>query len=858
MPKSGSGHGSTVSSVDIVQFSCPLYFVEEKEDVCSIEVMRLGNLQGEVSVRFATEDVSAIAGERYQATSGKVTFLDGEARRVVQIAIVQKADWCPTLEFKVRLSDPENCYLGLYLQACNVKVIDDDIFPSDRFREDITASAEGVRNVNSYLLFMEYVKMNFKQKGMRWKTTTTLIFDQMKNANMYLRLSISAYLVNVVFDQDDPTTQPRLLVADNRAATASIIGVLYFAPMFFLHMWDYLKILMDVEGHTRVFLSSCLFRKYLNYSEESRQDVAAAEMQLGLIAECTDLAAGYTAILDMGQMFGKLILVIIFVCLKEPSALCLVLAMPTLISIFAYFRGSAIAEGRRERDRRERELIGIISQTCEKYLTIRYYSRRSAREEMYRHKADQSRQAELPVTVVQNNNLYASKWMGPVFTGFYVCMAAPLVLKGDLRLGFFLATISILEDMSSLFLDVYERFQKITEISEPLMTLTQYYNMPTDLRTFKRAGEHELNWMHAARNEVMKRPAPPADAKMMRTDLIPIIFEDTCYSYGENAVLLNVSLSIRQGTMVAITGDHGGGKATLLKLLGRLMVPDKGNIFIPPHLRILFVSQEPSIVLDLTLWENLTMGCPDGIDPGLVTSILQEMELDSTLTALEYFRDGLGTETTNSLPGESSSRDLLLGDSEGKGGGKLGQKEQEQADAKKRKELAQWFDKLNYTEKAKLHLARGLIMNPELMIMHRPLYHFDDAMGKKLMKLIKQHHNNRGLCMPTTTMHRRRPRTVFMTVDNEWEENVADVIWRLNDKMSKIFEEKPPPATPEESNGNQRGAKQAFVDQPVYGADRGTAQAEQDKSWGDWCFTPRSNVPGGSQGNIPTTSRTLS
>merc|ERR1719313_1974692 len=116
----------------------------------------------------------------------------------------------------------------------------------------------------------------------------------------------------------------------------------------------------------------------------------------------------------MVQMFGKLCLMILFVIIKEPGAIFLVLAMPTLISIFAYFRGSAIAEGRRERDKRERELIGIIAQTCEKYLTIRHYFRRSAREELYRSMADKARESETPVAVVTNNNVYACKWLGPI------------------------------------------------------------------------------------------------------------------------------------------------------------------------------------------------------------------------------------------------------------------------------------------------------------------------------------------------------------------------------------------------------------------------------------------------------------
>jgi len=850
----------TPGGVDIVQFSCPLYYVEEREDVCTVEVMRLGSLQGEVNVRFSTEDVSAKAGQRYEATSGKVTFLDGEARRVVQVAIIQKEDWCPTLEFKVRLSEPDNCYLGLYLQACNVKVIDDDVFPSDKYIDDICSDMEGVRNVNSYGLFWEFVKMNYQQEGIHWKTLVTLVFDQLKNANMYLKLSISAYLVNVVFHVNDET-EGRLWVAHNREATATMVGLLYFMPMAILHIWDHIKIRMDLEGQTRVFISTCLFRKYLNYSEESRSDVAASEMQLGLLTESADLASGYTAFLDMAQQFGKLILMITFVAIKEPSAIILVLCMPTLISIFAYCRGSSIAEGRRERDKRERELIGIIAQTCEKYLTIRHYFRRSAREEMYRQKADQSRQSEMPVHVVQNNNLYASRWMGPVFAGLYICISAPLVIGGDIKLGFFLATISIVEDMSSLFLDVYERFQRITEIAEPLMTLSIYFNMPTDLRPFKKASEHELNWMHAARSEVMKRPPPPAEAKMMRTDLIPIVFEDLSFSYQDNVVCQNVDLNVKQGNIVGLAGNHGCGKATLLKLIGRLMVPNNGNIFIPPHLRILFVAQEPSILLDISLWGNLTMGCPDGIDPGLVTSILQEMGMERTLKALDYFRDeslGPPAENAANLPLEaekSSQRDLLLGcdrasPSKGKSS-KESKREADSRDARKKKELAQWFEKLNYTEKAKLHLARAMIMNPELMVMHRPLFHFDGAVGRKIMNLIKQHHKNRGLCMPLTTLNRRRPRTVFLTVEKEWQENATDIIWRLDSQTKRITEHRPKIADGGHFHPpGKQSPRESVGDRMV--ADPPENQGMHDKalSMSDWCFSPRPQS--GAQGPIRT------
>lgn len=132
----------------------------------------------------------------------------------------------------------------------------------------------------------------------------------------------------------------------------------------------------------------------------------------------------------------------------------------------------------------------------------------------------------------------------------------------------------------------------------------------------------------------------------------------------------------------------------------------------------------------------------------------------------------------------STAADLLLGGDAAEKGAAKGSKpneSKEEADkrvAKLQKELAQWFDKLNYTEKVKIHIARAFIMNPEIMVMHRPLYHFDEGSGKKMLELINAHHKNRGMCMPLTTMGRRRPRTVFITTDEtqDWQEANSDVV----------------------------------------------------------------------------------
>jgi putative ABC transport system ATP-binding protein len=51
-------------------------------------------------------------------------------------------------------------------------------------------------------------------------------------------------------------------------------------------------------------------------------------------------------------------------------------------------------------------------------------------------------------------------------------------------------------------------------------------------------------------------------------------------SYGEDTILSEVSLTVEKGTALAITGDSGGGKTTLLSIMGLLQNSSSGKILI--------------------------------------------------------------------------------------------------------------------------------------------------------------------------------------------------------------------------------------------------------------------------------------
>ncbi len=54
--------------------------------------------------------------------------------------------------------------------------------------------------------------------------------------------------------------------------------------------------------------------------------------------------------------------------------------------------------------------------------------------------------------------------------------------------------------------------------------------------------------------------------------------EDLSYYYDKVNVLENINLQIKDGDFLAIIGPNGGGKSTLLKLILKLIYPQKGKI----------------------------------------------------------------------------------------------------------------------------------------------------------------------------------------------------------------------------------------------------------------------------------------
>ena len=171
-------------------------------------------------------------------------------------------------------------------------------------------------------------------------------------------------------------------------------------------------------------------------------------------------------------------------------------------------------------------------------------------------------------------------------------------------------------------------------------------------------------------------------------------------SYGDLQVLKGVDMEIGKSEIVSVLGASGAGKTTLLQIVGTLLKPDKGNVYINDtnivglrnkdltmfrNKEIGFVFQFHHLLPEFTAIENV---CIPGFIGGANKSDLMK-KAKSLLTSLNIY------ERANHKPNELS-------------GG----------------------------EKQRVAIARALINNPSIILADEPSGNLDSENAKALYEII--------------------------------------------------------------------------------------------------------------------------
>jgi putative ABC transport system ATP-binding protein len=172
--------------------------------------------------------------------------------------------------------------------------------------------------------------------------------------------------------------------------------------------------------------------------------------------------------------------------------------------------------------------------------------------------------------------------------------------------------------------------------------------------------------------------------------------------------LRDVSLTFERGTLALVMGPSGSGKTTLLSMLGCLLSPDEGTVFV-----------------DGEAVNQLTEPEKTAIRQKKISFVFQAFRLFHSLSALDNV--ALGFEIRE--PGESRraemARDLLVQFGlEGK--------------------LSQEPNDLSPGEKQRVAIARALAGNPPILLADEPTASLDAKAGRNICEILRKQVDEHG------------------------------------------------------------------------------------------------------------------
>ena len=204
-------------------------------------------------------------------------------------------------------------------------------------------------------------------------------------------------------------------------------------------------------------------------------------------------------------------------------------------------------------------------------------------------------------------------FFGSVVSAIVLAKGGGLVREDLMQLG----TLSV---FISYAVVIFEPIQQLARLLSELISCQANIERVTDLL------EQKPNVVD--REDVIRRYGDAFTAKRENWERIrgDVVFEDVSFMYpdGKEYVLEHFNLHVPAGMNVAIVGETGAGKSTLVNLLGRFFEPTKGRILIDGvdyrersqlwlHSQMGYVLQNPHLFSG-TVRENIRYGRLDATD----------------------------------------------------------------------------------------------------------------------------------------------------------------------------------------------------------------------------------------------------
>ena len=393
---------------------------------------------------------------------------------------------------------------------------------------------------------------------------------------------------------------------------------------------------------------------------------------------------------DMADGISRLIAILITMLMLNVRLTLYVLASVPFIAFFTYIFQNKMMKAQKDIKAASSDLTSKLNEDIQGQKTIKTLLREKENLEEFKEiSARYERRSKHSVTL-QSLYIPSLTFLGSIATAFILKDGGVAAMAGTLTIG----TLFAMVQYSS---EIYEPIRQVASVLKELISMQASIDRVNSIleAVIDVYDTKEIEEIYGDALEPPTKPLPPMKGE--------IEFKDVYFAYkDDDYILKDFSLKIAAGERIALVGETGGGKSTIINIASRFYEPTKGHVYIDGidykemplkwvQMNLGYVLQTPYLFSG-SIRDNILYGRDDATEEDM----LRAAEVVGLDELVKSFKDGYDTEV-------------------GEGGGKLSQ-----------------------GEKQLVSFARALIKDPAILILDEATSSVDTYQEKRIQDAIEK------------------------------------------------------------------------------------------------------------------------
>lgn len=393
---------------------------------------------------------------------------------------------------------------------------------------------------------------------------------------------------------------------------------------------------------------------------------------------------------DMADGISRLIAILITMLMLNVRLTLYVLASVPFIAIFTYIFQNKMMKAQKDIKAASSDLTSKLNEDIQGQKTIKTLLREKENLEEFKEISKRYERRSKHSVTLQSLYIPSLTFLGSIAKAFILKDGGVAAMAGTLTIG----TLFAMVQYSS---EIYEPIRQVASVLKELISMQASIDRVNSIL------EADIDVYDTKEIEEIYGDALDAPTKELPEMKGEIEFKDVYFAYkDDDYILKDFSLKIAAGERIALVGETGGGKSTIINIASRFYEPTKGKVYIDGidykdmplkwvQMNLGYVLQTPYLFSG-SIRDNILYGRDDATEEDM----LRAAEVVGLDDIVKSFKDVYDTEV-------------------GEGGGKLSQ-----------------------GEKQLVSFARALIKDPAILILDEATSSVDTYQEKRIQDAIEK------------------------------------------------------------------------------------------------------------------------